>query len=126
MAACVFLARTGKSKQEIKKYVAEMFGYNLSRTCNEIRPTYSYDISCQGTVPESIIAFLESTDYESAIRLTVSLRGYADTMGAITGGIAEAYYGGVPDFIKEEVIKRLPDEFVTVMRKFSIAKLKCK
>ena len=123
-AACVFLARTGKSKQEIKKYVEEMFGYNLSRTCNEIRPTYSYDISCQGTVPEAIIAFLESTDYESAIRLTISLRGDADTMGAITGGIAEAYYGGVPAFIKEEVLKRLPDEFVTVMRDFSNEKVK--
>ena len=58
----------------------ETFGYNLDRTCNEIRATYSYDISCQGTVPESIIAFLESTDYESAIRLTISLRGDADTM----------------------------------------------
>mgnify|MGYP000793803078 FL=1 len=104
----------------------ETFGYNLDRTCNEIRATYSYDISCQGTVPESIIAFLESTDYESAIRLTISLRGDADTMGAITGGIAEAYYGGVPTAIREEVLKRLPDEFVTVMREFSITKLKCK
>jgi ADP-ribosylglycohydrolase len=104
----------------------ETFGYNLDRTCNEIRATYSYDISCQGTVPESIIAFLESTDYESAIRLTISLRGDADTMGAITGGIAEAYYGGVPTAIREEVLKRLPDEFVTVMREFSIKKLKCK
>lgn len=83
-AACVFLARTSKSKQEIKKYVEETFGYNLDRTCNEIRATYSYDISCQGTVPESIIAFLESTDYESAIRLTISLRGDADTMGAVS------------------------------------------
>ena len=104
----------------------ETFGYNLDRTCNEIRATYSYDIPCQGTVPESIIAFLESTDYESAIRLTISLRGDADTMGAITGGIAEAYYGGVPTAIREEVLKRLPDEFVTVMREFSITKLKCK
>ena len=85
----------------------ETFGYNLDRTCNEIRATYSYDISCQGTVPESIIAFLESTDYESAIRLTISLRGDADTMEAITGGIAEAYYGGVPTAIREEVLKRL-------------------
>lgn len=70
--------------------------------------------------------FLESTDYESAIRLTISLRGDADTMEAITGGIAEAYYGGVPTAIREEVLKRLPDEFVTVMREFSITKLKCK
>ena len=84
-AACVFLARTGKSKQEIKKYVEETFGYNLDRTCNEIRAIYSYRFSCQGTVPESIIAFLESTDYESAIRLTISLRGDADTMGGYYG-----------------------------------------
>ena len=76
------------------------------------------DESCQGTVPESIIAFLESTDYESAIRLTISLGGDADTMGAITGGIAEAYYGGIPEHIKAEVVKRLPDEFFHVMSEF--------
>lgn len=117
-AACIYLARTGKSKEYIKEYVEATFGYNLSRTCDEIRPVYQFDESCQGTVPESIIAFLESTDYESAIRLTISLGGDADTMGAITGGIAEAYYGGVPEHIKQEVLKRLPDEFVDVMSEF--------
>ena len=117
-AACIYLARTGKSKEYIKEYVEATFGYNLSRTCDEIRPVYQFDGSCQGTVPESIIAFLESTDYESAIRLTISLGGDADTMGAITGGIAEAYYGGVPEHIKQEVLKRLPDEFVDVMSEF--------
>ncbi len=117
-AACIFLARTGKSKQEIKEYVEQTFGYDLNRTCDEIRPKYTFEESCQKTVPESIIAFLESTDYESAIRLTVSLGGDADTMGAITGGIAEAYYGGVPEAIKTEVVKRLPDEFIEVMTKF--------
>ena len=117
-AACIFMARTGKSKQEIKEYIEHTFGYDLSRTCNEIRPTYKFDESCQGTVPESIIAFLESTDFESAIRLTVSLGGDADTMGAITGGIAEAYYGEVPEHIKKEVLKRLPNEFIEVMQKF--------
>ena len=117
-AACIFMARTGKSKQEIKEYVETKFGYDLSRTCNEIRPTYQFNESCQGTVPESIIAFLESTDFESAIRLTVSLGGDADTMGAIAGGIAEAYYGGVPEYIRKEVLKRLPNEFIEVMRKF--------
>lgn len=117
-AACIYLARTGKSKEEIKEYVEATFGYNLSRTCDEIRPVYQFDGSCQGTVPESIIAFLESTDYESAIRLTVSLGGDADTMGAITGGIAEAFYGGVPEHIKAEVVKRLPDEFFHVMSEF--------
>ena len=117
-AACIYLARTGKSKEYIKEYVEATFGYNLSRTCDDIRPTYQFDGSCQGTVPESIIAFLDSTDYESAIRLTVSLGGDSDTMGAITGAIAEAYYGGVPEHIKVEVLKRLPDELIDVMTEF--------
>ena len=118
-AACVYLARCGRSKQEIKEYVEFTFGYDLSRTCEEIRPFYRFDESCQGTVPESIIAFLESSDYESAIRLAISLGGDADTMGAITGGIAEAYYGEIPLFIREEAMKRLPEEFIQVMRRFS-------
>lgn len=118
IAACIFLARTRKSKQEIKEYIEQTFGYNLSRTCDEIRPDYHFDVTCQGSIPESIIAFLESTDFESAIRLAVSLGGDADTMGAITGGIAEAYYGGVPENIRKEVLKRLPNEFFEVLRKF--------
>ena len=117
-AACIFMARTGKSKQEIKEYVETKFGYDLSRTCNEIRPTNQINESCQGTVPESIIAFLESTDFESAIRLTVSLGGDADTMGAITGAIAEAYYNVIPEHIKNEVLKRLPEEFINVLGEF--------
>ena len=117
-AACVFLARIGKSKQEIKEYVESTFGYNLCRTCDEIRPNYHFDVTCQGSVPESIIAFLESYDFESAVRLAISLGGDADTMGAITGGIAEAYYGGVPKHIRKEVLKRLPNEFFEVLRKF--------
>ena len=117
-AACIFMARNGKSKKEIKEYIEQTFGYNLSRTCDEIRPTYQFDGSCQGTVPESIIAFLESTDFESAIRLSISLGGDADTMGAITGGIAEAFYGGVPKQIQAEVLKRLPEEFIDVMQRF--------
>ena len=117
-AACIFLARAGKSKQEIKEYIEKTFGYNLSRTCDEIRPNYQFDESCQGTVPESIIAFLDSTDFESAIRLAVSLGGDADTMGAITGSIAEAYYDGVPEHIKKEVLKRLPLKIIRVMQNF--------
>ena len=117
-AACIFMARTGKSKQEIKEYIEQTFGYNLNRTCDEIRPNYHFDVTCQGSVPESIIAFLESTDFENAIRLAVSLGGDADTMGAITGGIAEAFYGGVPEHIRKEVLKRLPNEFIDVMQKF--------
>lgn len=117
-AACIFMARTGRSKHEIKEYIEHTFGYDLNRTCDEIRPCYLMNVTCQGSVPESIIAFLESTDFESAIRLAVSLGGDADTMGAITGGIAEAYYGGVPGYIKKEVLKRLPNEFIDVMQKF--------
>ena len=117
-AACIFLARNGKSKQEIKEYVETTFGYDLNRSCDDIRPDYHFDVTCQGSVPESIIAFLESTDFESAIRLAVSLGGDADTMGAITGGIAEAFYGGVPENIAREVIKRLPYEFIEVMQRF--------
>ena len=119
-AACIYWARKGKTKQQIKEYVEALFGYDLSRTCDEIRPTYEFEPSCQKTVPESIIAFLESTDFESAIRLAISLGGDADTMGAITGGIAEAFYGGVPENIRNEVLKRLPNEFIEVMQKFCL------
>ena len=119
-AACIYWARKGKTKEQIRKYVEALFGYDLNRTCDEIRPIYEFEPSCQKTVPESIIAFLESTDFESAIRLAVSLGGDADTMGAITGGIAEAYYGGVPEHITKEVLKRLPDEFIEVMQRFYV------
>lgn len=117
-AACIYLARTGKSKQEIKEYVESTFGYDLNRSCDEIRPDYYFDVTCQGSVPESIIAFLDSSDYESAIRLAISMGGDADTMGAIAGGIAEAFYGGVPEHIKNEVVKRLPIEFIDIMQRF--------
>lgn len=117
-AACIFMARFGKSKKEIKEYIELKFDYNLNRTCDEIRPTYLFNETCQGSVPESIIAFLESTDFESALRIAISLGGDADTMGAITGSIAEAYYGSVPEHIRKEVLKRLPDEFIEVMHKF--------
>lgn len=109
-AAAIYLARTGKNKQEIKQYIETTFSYDLNRTCDEIRPTYHFNESCQGTVPEAIIAFLDSTDFENAIRLAVSLGGDSDTLACITGGIAEAFYG-VPDTIREEVVKRLPKEF---------------
>ena len=117
-AACIYWARKGRTKQQIKEYVDALFGYDLNRTCDEIRSSYGFDVTCQGSVPESIIAFLESSDYESAVRLAVSLGGDSDTMGAITGGIAEAYYGGVPENIKIEVLKRLQNEFIEVMQKF--------
>lgn len=119
VAACIFLARHGKSKAKIKDYVVQTFGYDLNRTCDEIRPGYQFDVSCQGSVPESIIAFLESTDFESAVRLAISLGGDADTMGAISGSIAEAYYGKIPEPIHKMCIKRLPNDLLAVLTRFS-------
>lgn len=91
VAAAIFLARTGRTKEEIREYIQANF-YPLDRTLEEIRPDYSFDGTCQGSVPESIIAFLESESFEDAIRNTISLGGDADTMGAITGSIAWSYY----------------------------------
>lgn len=119
VAACIFLARKRKSKTNIQEYIEKYFGYNLHRTCNEIRPNYRFDVTCQGSVPESIIAFLESTDFESAVRLAVSLGGDADTMGAITGSIAEAFYGGVSENIRQECIRLLPADMLGVLHRFS-------
>jgi hypothetical protein len=102
------MARTGSTKEEIRRYISDTFGYDMNRTCDDIRPTYSFDGSCQGTVPESIIAFLDSKDYEDALRLCISLGGDADTMGAITGAIAGAYYHQIPYDLYEFGVKKLP------------------
>ncbi len=96
IASAIFLAREGKSKEEIRTYIADTFGYNLQRTIAQIRPTYTFDASCQGTVPEAIVAFLDSHNFESCIRLAVSLGGDVDTLAAMAGGIAQAYYGKIP------------------------------
>ena len=117
-AAAIFLARKGKSKEEIREYITTTFGYDLSKTCDDIRPTYRFDESCQGTVPQSIIAFLDSKDYEDAIRLAVSLGGDADTMGAITGAIAIAYYKEMPDEIYGFVKARIPKDLWKIVVKF--------
>ena len=106
-AAAIFMARTGGTKEEIRRYISETFGYDMNRTCDDIRPTYCFDGSCQGTVPESIIAFLDSKDYEDALRLCISLGGDADTMGAITGAIAGAYHQ-IPYDLYEFGVKKLP------------------
>jgi ADP-ribosylglycohydrolase len=106
-AAAIFLARTGSTKAEIKTYIESNYGYDLSRTLDEIRPTYKFDVSCQGSVPEAIIAFLESTDFEDAIRNAISIGGDSDTIGAITGSIAEAAYGGVPNDIRDKALNYL-------------------
>ena len=99
-AAAVFLARTGCSKEEIRTYIQSTFGYDLSRTCDEIRPGYRHDVSCRGTVPEAITAFLEGTGFEDVIRTAVSLGGDCDTLTCIAGSMAEAFYG-IPDELKQ-------------------------
>ena len=116
-AAAIFLARTGHSKDEIKTYIEENFGYDLNRTCDEIRPTYHHIESCQRTVPEAIIAFLEGSDFEDVIRTAVSLGGDCDTLAAIAGSIAEAFYG-VPEALKEECRLRLPEDMRAVLERF--------
>jgi ADP-ribosylglycohydrolase len=118
IASAIFLSRTGKSKTDIKQYVEKTFGYDLNRTCAAIRPAYHFDSSCQGSVPEAIIAFLESSDFETAVRLAVSLGGDSDTLAAMSASIAEAFYGEVPEELVEEVIDRLPKEFLTIIEKF--------
>ena len=117
-AAAIFLARTGKTKQEIKDYIQNRFGYDLDTHTDEIRKTYGWEDSCQGTVPPAIRAFLDSTDYESAIRIAVSLGGDSDTLACITGGIAEAYYGEIPDAIYKKAVEMLPSEFIHVLKVF--------
>jgi len=110
-ALAVFMARCGAAKEEIRNELARRFGYDLRRSIDEIRPTYQWDVSCQGSVPEAIVAFLDSTDVEHAIRLAISLGGDSDTQAAIAGGIAHAFYGHVPQTIANPVRHRLPQEF---------------
>ena len=117
-ALAVFLARTGIGKEQIRARIAEEFDYDLNRTVDGIRPGYSFDVSCQGTVPEAIIAFLDSGSYEDAIRNAISLGGDSDTLACITGGIAEAFYGGVPDDIREKVTERLTPDLLEIVKNF--------
>lgn len=119
-ASAIFLARNGANQSEIKKYIEDEFHYNLDRTLDEIRPDYRHVESCQETVPEAITAFLEAKDFEDAIRNAVSLGGDADTLAAITGGIAEAYFG-VPEELKEECRKRITPDMRKVLERFEKA-----
>jgi ADP-ribosylglycohydrolase len=118
VATAVFLARTGSSKSEIRCEVSERFGYDLDRRLDEIRPTYQFDVSCQGSVPEALLCFLESENFEEAVRLAVSLGGDTDTQACIAGAVAEAFQGGVPEQIATQVWIRLPEEFCSVVRRF--------
>ena len=116
-AAAIWLARNGKSKEEIREYIVAEFGYDLSRTCDEIRPGYRHVESCQETVPEAITAFLEGEDFEDVIRTAVSLGGDCDTLTCIAGGMAEAFHG-VPEELKAECRKRLPEDMLAVLDRF--------
>jgi ADP-ribosylglycohydrolase len=118
-AAAIFLARTGKTKAEIKAYIETAFGYDLERTAAAIRPGYGFDETCQGTVPEAIIAFLEAHDFEDAIRTAISLGGDSDTLACITGGIAAAFYGGVPQPIADQAYARLDERLAGITREFT-------
>jgi ADP-ribosylglycohydrolase len=118
-AVAVFLARTGHTRSAIRSHIEAEYGYNLSERLDDIRPVYFFDVSCQGSVPQSIIAFLESTDFESAVRNAISLGGDADTMACIAGAIAEAYYRGVPDHIRLPVLERLDDRLLGVVNEFT-------
>ncbi len=117
-ALAVFLARTGHPKETIRSTIGRRFGYHLTRDVDEIRPGYAFNISCQKTVPEAIIAFLDSDSYEDAVRNAVSLGGDSDTLACITGGIAEAFYGGVPDSIREKVRGILPPDLMQIAETF--------
>ena len=120
-ASAIFLARTGHSKDEIRDYIVREFGYDLSRTCDQIRPEYYHNESCQKTVPEAITAFLEGTDFEDVIRTAVSLGGDCDTLTCIAGSIAEAYYG-VPAILEAECRSRLPEDMLYILGRFDIAR----
>ena len=117
-AAAIFLARSGHSKAEIKAYLEREFGYDLSRSCDEIRPGYRHVESCQETVPEAITAFLEGESFEDVIRTAVSLGGDCDTLTCIAGSIAEGFYG-VPEELKRECEERLTPELVRVVARFN-------
>ena len=117
-ALAIFLALHGLSKSGIKNEIETRFGYDLSRNYYDIQRTYKFDVSCQGSVPEAIIAFLTASDYESTIRLAVALGGDADTQGAIAGGIAAAYYGDIPDHIMKESEARLPSDIKQIICEF--------
>ncbi len=115
-ALAIWLARQGASREVIRQRVADLSGYDMDRTAESIRPDYEFDVTCDGSVPEAIICALDSTDWEHAVRLAISLGGDADTQAAIAGGIAEAMYGGLSAVVQRTVLERLPDEMLEVVR----------
>lgn len=118
-AAAIYLARQGESKDKIKEYISNKFGYNLNRTLAEIRPSYVFDVTCQGSVPEAIISFLESNNYEDAVRKAISIGGDSDTIACITGGIAQAYYKKIPLEIIERAREVLDPDLLEIIDSFN-------
>jgi ADP-ribosylglycohydrolase len=131
VATAIYLARSDfylsnssdesrSRKEEIKHYLEQQFNYSLDSTVSELQKTYSFDVSCQGSVPQAIICFLESTDFEDAIRNAISIGGDSDTIAAMTGGIAEAFYQEIPDQIVQEVQQRLNDSLIRIIQAFNM------
>jgi len=118
-ALAIYLARKGCTKDAMKTYLEALFGYDLGRPLEKIRESYEFDETCQGTVPEAIIAFLESENFEDAIRNAISIGGDSDTLACITGGIAEAFYKQIPKAIINQAWSRIPEEFKEVIKEFS-------
>jgi ADP-ribosylglycohydrolase len=118
VALAILLARQGADKATLRREISQRFGYDLERSLAEIRPGYRFDVSCQGSVPESIIALLEADDYEGAVRNAISLGGDADTMACIAGGIGEALFGELPETIRGETLNRLAPEFLEPLALF--------
>lgn len=114
-AAAIFLARNGKTKDEIRDYIEKAYGYDMHKTWEYWHPIYDWEDSCQGTVPQAMIAFLDSKDFEDAIRKAVSLGGDSDTLACITGGIAEAFYREIPKEMADRVRTLLPQEFADIL-----------
>lgn len=119
VAFAIYIARHGGSKDQIRTEISQHFAYDLDRTIDAIRPDYSLDLTCQGSVPEAIIAFLDSTDFEDAIRNAVSLGGDADTQAAIAGSIAEAHYGGIPEDLLVRIWRKLPASYRRIVGEFA-------
>lgn len=119
IASAIYLAKNGENKEEIRKFIEKRFRYNLHFTLNEIRPTYTFDSSCQGSVPQAIVAFLESNDFEDAIRKAISIGGDSDTIACMTGGIAHAYYKTIPDYIERPTRLLLDASFKMIINQFN-------
>lgn len=119
VATSIFLVRSGETKSAIKSYIKTTFGYLLNKSLDNIRKTYKFDASCQGSVPQAITAFLESNDYEDAVRKAISIGGDSDTIACITGGIAQVFCGEVPCSIKEQALQILDQPLQQMAQNFS-------